>query len=113
MPEIRRNPGTSARGTSTTTTVANTHRSWSTRRLAALRVPPLGECGCIRDPERDRHRCGSEITNKMIDAAVDAAEHLAALGFPGMFDADICRAIYRRDRDLAVRCFRYSRGEAA
>lgn len=85
------------------------------RRAAAKReCRALTECGCIVDPEFDRHRCGDEITDKMVWAAVVAAEHLDNLGTPGLFGDRICRAMYRAGhRDRAITCFSYSSGEAA
>jgi hypothetical protein len=59
-------------------------------------------------------RCRDEITDAQIDAAVAAAEHLANLGVHGMFEKDICRAMYRKGHHaVATRCFLFSHGEAA
>ena len=51
-----------------------------TRREASRRLPPLGPCGCIRDPLHDHHRCGGEITETMVDGYRDAVLHLRSLG---------------------------------
>ena len=112
--------------TTTTTEVDNRNSSRfddlaarAARCAAKKRMTPIGGCGCdVRDPDVDVHRCTVEIkkifTHKQVDAAVAAAEHLVLLGTPGMFDKDICRAMYRSGhRDLAAESFRYSHGEAA
>jgi hypothetical protein len=66
------------------------------RRVHAMRSTPVGHCGCIRDPEVDRHRCGGdEITDVMAEAAVSAVVHLDQLGTPALLDTDTCRAIWR------------------
>lgn len=83
------------------------------RRGAAVRSTVISSCGCIRDPEVDVHRCGDEITDVQAAAAVAAAEHLAASGIRGLFDADTCRAMWPLNHQLAAECFRYSHGEAA
>jgi hypothetical protein len=72
------------------------------RRDAALRLPPLGPCGCIRDPLRD-HRCGDEITETMVTAYHDAAQHLLHLGLlPAPLLPEL-RALWRRgERDLVA-----------
>lgn len=84
-------------------------RARGRRRAAAVRSAPISSCSCnIRDPEVDKHRCGSGITDKQADGAVAAAQHLAAAGIPGLFDVELCRAMFRRGHhQLAVRCFQY------
>jgi hypothetical protein len=77
------------------------------------RLPPIEPCGCIRDPDYDRHRCGDEISDHMAEAAVAAIERLEQLDTPGLLDDRTCRAMWRRDyRDLSVRCYRYATGAA-
>jgi hypothetical protein len=84
------------------------------RRGAAVRSTVISTCSCIRDPEVDRHRCGGGITDKLAEAAVMAAEHLASVGLPGMFDVDTCRSMWRMGQHrLAAECFSYASGEAA
>lgn len=68
----------------------NAQRFGTSRRTA-----PLGLCGCIRDPEHDRHRCKGEISDVMADGAVAAVMHLDRLGTPGLLDDRTCRAVWR------------------
>ena len=91
------------------------HFSGMQRRAAhKLISPPISTCSCIRDPLFDKHRCGDEITDVMAEAAVMAAEHLQLAGLPGMFDADTCRAMWRRGHHhLSAHCHSYASGEAA
>lgn len=76
------------------------------RRAAAQRSAPL-DCGC-----RDGWICRCTdhgISDIQADAVIAAAETLLALGAPGIFDADQCRAMWRRGRrDLAVSCHNYA-----
>jgi hypothetical protein len=58
-------------------------------------MPPLGRCGCIRDPLFDRHHCGSEISGRMVHAAAMAAHHLLDAGYPPIFDVATLRAMWR------------------
>ena len=51
--------------------------------------------GCIRDPDHDRHRCRGEISDKMREAAADAARHLTANGYLPLFDAPTLRELWR------------------
>jgi hypothetical protein len=88
--------------------------TWKRRHAAALRLPLL-ECGCS-DPWG--HHChdaapSDVMADVMADAAANAADYLRELGFPGIFDGDTCRSMWRRGRrDLANECYRYSHGEA-
>lgn len=83
------------------------------RHSAARRLAPLPPCGCIRDPDRDRHRCGGEISDHMAEAAVTALEHLDELGTPGLLDRRTCQAIWRiGHRRLADAVHRRSAGAA-
>lgn len=65
------------------------------RRGASRRMPPLGPCGCVRDPAHDGHRCGGEITDKTVVGAVEAAHHLADLGYPPIFNVEMLRAMWK------------------
>ena len=81
------------------------------RRVDAMRSTPLGDCGCIRDPEVDRHRCGVEITDVMAEAAVSAVAHLDQLGMPALLDNRTSRAMWRNGhRKLAVAVHRRTAG---
>jgi hypothetical protein len=84
------------------------------RRFAAKRrMEPLPPCGCIRDPEYDRHRCGGEISDHMAQAAVSAIEHLDELGVPALLDRRTCQAVWRfGHRKLAVAVHRRTAGAA-
>jgi hypothetical protein len=63
------------------------------RHAHSRRMPPLGTCGDIRDPDHDRHRCGNEISYTMAGAAVANIAHLDRLGTPAVLDARTCDAI--------------------
>lgn len=83
------------------------------RRVHATHSTPLGDCGCIRDPEVDRHRCGNEITDVMAEAAVAAVLHLDQLGTPALLDNRTTRAMWRNGhRKLAVAVHRRTAGAA-
>jgi len=64
------------------------------RRESALRSAPLGLCGCVRDPDHDRHRCDA-LSDQQIVGAVAAAHHLLARGLPPIFDRPILVAMWR------------------
>jgi hypothetical protein len=66
------------------------------RRATARRLPPIGPCGCIRDPDFDRHRCGRETITSMVDGYRDAALHLRALGLLPAPLLPEMRALWRR-----------------
>lgn len=85
------------------------------RRFAASRrVPPLSPCGCVRDPDDDRHRCHGDISNVMAQAAVTAAIHLDKLGTPGLLNRQTCRAVWRIGyRALAVAVHNRTSGQVA
>jgi hypothetical protein len=40
-------------------------------------------------------------SEKQLDAAINAAEHLLAIGLPPLFSVDTIRALWRRDRELS------------
>lgn len=83
------------------------------RRGAAIRSTVISTCGCVRDPEVDRHRCSDGITDVMAEAAISAAEHLEMLGTPGIFDTDACKSMWRLGRrQLGVRSYHYAQGAA-
>lgn len=58
-------------------------------------LPPLEPCGCIRDPDHDRHHCGNEMTLARADAVIAAAEHLEAAGLLPLPDRDELHAAWR------------------
>lgn len=61
------------------------------RREASRRLPPLA-CGCV-DPWTCR--CDDPPpSEKMLDAATDAAEHLMLLGFAPVFGLATVRAMW-------------------
>ena len=83
------------------------------RRKATQRVPVLA-CGRHADPWRCDCYGNELLSDVRADAAVAAADMLAAMGLPGIFSQDECRAMWRRGRrDLSVRSYRYSVGDAA
>jgi hypothetical protein len=84
------------------------------RRFAAKRrTAPLPPCGCIRDPDYDRHVCGGEISDNMAEAAVAAVVLLDQLGTPGLLDERTCRAIWRIGQHrIATAVHRRSAGAA-
>lgn len=80
---------------------------------ASRRMPPTSRCGCIRDPEYDRHTCGREISDHQAEAAAAAIIRLDALGFPGLLDDSTCRTMYRVGyRHLATNVHRRTAGAA-
>jgi hypothetical protein len=85
-------PTTGGRHGDTFDTAAPPHR----RRAAALRLPPLGPCSCVRDPEHDRHRCRGELTDNMVDGYRDAVIHLRDLGLPAAPLLPEIRVLWRR-----------------
>jgi len=67
------------------------------RREAALRLPPLARCGCIRDPEACVHRCGREpLTEKYVDGYSDAGQHLLDRGLTPAPNLPAMRVLWRR-----------------
>ena len=61
------------------------HAGGLRRREAALRLPPIGRCGCIRDPDLDKHRCGARpLTDHQFDGWRATAEHI--------LEGDMCRS---------------------
>ncbi len=84
------------------------HRSRDRRRRAAENRTQPFACGC-RDPWLCDCDTDPFVGDVQADAVIAAAETLLALGTPGIFDADKCRAMWRRGRrDLAASSFRYS-----
>src|SRR4051812_8926519 len=68
----------------------------NTRRYgASRRLTPLGPCGCVRDPDVDRHRCDGDVSDYQAEAALAAVELLDGLGTPGLADPSTCRAMWR------------------
>lgn len=76
------------------------------RRTASHRLPPIGACGCIRDPDVDRHQCHADGPSEvLVDAAAAALTHLDRIGTPGLLDTGTCRALWRRGyRRLSAQC---------
>lgn len=62
---------------------------------AAKRLPPLAPCGCVRDPDHDRHRCHGEMTLPMADGLVAAAIPLREYGLTPIFDHQSLRAAWK------------------
>jgi hypothetical protein len=65
------------------------------RCAASRRLPPIGACGCIRDPFTDRHRCGGEISDRQLQGAVDAAHHILDAGYLPIFDVATLRELWK------------------
>jgi hypothetical protein len=86
--------------------------AFNTRRfVASRRMAPIPPCGCVRDPDVDRHRCDGEISERMAEAAVAAAMHLDQLGTPALLDEQTCRAMWRIGyRNLAEAVHRRTAG---
>ena len=68
-------------------------RPWGRRRLASDRCAPLGDTGNVRDPWQPWRP--EELSQKQIEAAAEAAEHLLALDLLPIFDLDMLRAMWR------------------
>ena len=76
------------------------------RYAASRRLPPLAPCGCVRDPDHDRHRCRSLVSDRMVDAGAQAAHHLLAHGCIPILGTDTLRGLWRRgDRVLAQQLY--------
>ncbi|WP_235629683.1 hypothetical protein [Mycobacterium lehmannii] len=87
------------------------HKSRDRRRRAAEYRSPRLNCG-HRDPWLCDCNTGPFLSDVRADAAIAAAETLLALGTPGIFDADRCRAMWRRGRrDLAASSHSYANPE--
>jgi hypothetical protein len=80
---------------------------------ASLRLPPLPPCGCIRDPEYDRHRCHGGMTLPQADALIAAAEHLEIAGLRPIFDAGQLRDVWKLCPEHRSRIEELARREAA
>ena len=81
------------------------HAGGLRRREAALRLPPIGRCGCIRDPDLDKHRCGARpLTEHQFDGWRATAEHILEGDSVPIVPVEAVRAMWRRggrDRQLA------------
>jgi hypothetical protein len=66
------------------------------RHEAALRLPPVGPCGCIRDPLFDKHRCVDVLTDHQLDGWVAAIAHLDDQGTPAIVPAYVLAALKGR-----------------
>lgn len=82
--------------------VEHSHRSWSRRRDAALRMVSL-DCGCGPDPWLCR--CTEPpLTDVALAGWRDAAQHLLASGRTPLVPLEVLRELHRRggdDRSLA------------
>jgi hypothetical protein len=82
------------------------------RRQASYRLPPL-DCGC-RDPWPCR--CDRPpLSQKIVDAGAQAAQHLRDCGLPPLVDVETRRALWRRggdDRRLARELYGLCGGDA-
>lgn len=79
-----------------TATLSHRTDNGGLRRAAAkLLMPPLDPCGCIRDPEHDRHRCRDDMTPAQADAVVAAANYLESHGYTPVFAPHALRAAWR------------------
>ncbi len=84
--------------TTNTRNLTATARRLPLRRCASWRLIPLG-CGCA-DPWPCR--CSRPpLSDKQVDAVVQAAEHLFDAGYPPIFDVPTLRALWRGHRELA------------
>jgi hypothetical protein len=93
------------------------HNGARRRYAASRRMPPLRPCGCVRDPDHDRHRCNEPpLSERMIDAGRDAARHIInTTGCTPLLELDVLAALYARggdDRDLAQRLYDLAGGDA-
>jgi hypothetical protein len=83
------------------------HAAGLRRREAALRLPPIGRCGCIRDPDLDRHRCGARpLTDHQVDGWRSAAIDIIEDGHVPIVPTEVVRRLWKRggrDRQLAER----------
>jgi hypothetical protein len=70
--------------------------------VAKRRSHPIGTCGCIRDPDHDRHRCASTISDRQVQAALDAADHLRAEGCMPIFDLPTLREMWKSGHHTLV-----------
>ena len=69
------------------------------RHDAALRCPPLGSCGCVRDPAHDRHRCDDPLGERQLNVWLATIDHLACRDLHAIVPANVRRAL--RDRGAA------------
>lgn len=88
-------PGTSVKGLAKTHTRHPKGTTAGLRYAAARRLPPLAPCGCRRDPLTDRHRCDDEISDRQLQAAVQAAHHILGAGYLPIFDLPTLRELWR------------------
>lgn len=68
-------------------------RPWRRRRDAADRSTPLGDSGNVRDPWQPWRP--EKLSEKQIEAAAEAAEHLLELDLLPILDLDVLRAMWR------------------
>jgi hypothetical protein len=86
------------------------HAGGRRRREAALRLPPIGRCGCIRDPDLDKHRCGARpLSDHQVDGWRSAAIDIIEDGYVPIVPAEVVRRLWKRggrDRRLAQQLHR-------
>jgi hypothetical protein len=94
---------TMRRGISQSSSGSARQRQHQLRSEAAARMQRLDCCSC-RDPLGCRHHDHVEPPSpRELDGAVAAAHHLLALDLPPLFPLDVCRALWPRHRELAVK----------
>ncbi|BBY82957.1 hypothetical protein MPUL_41150 [Mycolicibacterium pulveris] len=97
-----------------TATLSHRTDTGGRRRAAAkLLMPPLEPCGCIRDPDHDRHRCRDDITLAQADAVIATANYLESIGCTPVFEPHTLRAAWRLCPEHRVRLERLARRSAA
>jgi hypothetical protein len=58
-------------------------------------MAPLQPCGCVRDPDHDRHFCGAELSDTQLQGAVHAAHHILDAGYLPIFDLTTLRGLWQ------------------
>jgi hypothetical protein len=66
------------------------------RHEAAKRLPPLGHCGCIRDPAHDKHRHREALTDHQLDGWQAAVIDLRGNGLTAIVPLAVWRALRER-----------------
>lgn len=79
------------------TTTSRFHGDLAGRYRLARQLPALTACGCIRDPDHDKHRCDSpRPTERDVDGYGAAVAHLDRHGLTAAPRVDELRALWRR-----------------